>query len=365
MFIRDGEQLNLSKKDLNKTEQWIKSTLQEINRSNKMYVFKAKMKPVRLEDSNGGIHVDHRYVSVPTEVLFSNPKTSLTENWQLLTNSGGFKKRADGTIDVQREPGIRISTEGLYLDSSKDAEKIFYLKHISVGQYGKYLYLEDKAAEAKKLDEELMMQDMAFNIISDPKSIISENITGSTDAMKQLAVAWGVVSADSLTYSELKLNLRKALIKSQNDFVKTRRGFREFINEANRIGDSEKRSTILLGIERNILVFEDNMWSLRTREGGLQMLRTIPPGQESSKDDWIIRFLVAKENDAFYELLEGLIKNPITIKPRVNNIKDQPKSRADMIRECKGNLGWPHKMVFGKKNEELEQIISDQLKYTE
>jgi len=360
MLIRAGEQLNLSREKLDKTEKWVKEKLQEIKKSKKVYVFKSTMKPVKLEDDQGYLHTDHRNVSIPTEVLFDNPDTGLTENWQLITNSGSFKRRANGDIDVKREPGLRVSTEGRFLHADRDAETIFYLGFIAMGMYKKYMYLEDKAAEAEALNKELMMQDMALNIISDPTSIISKEVTGSSEVMQQLAVAWGVVGAEGLTYSELKLNLRRAVIGSHNDRVKTRRGFEEFITDANRLGDSEKRSTILLGIERDILVFEANTWSIKLRGGGLQSLRSIPPGEETNKDNWIIRFLTNSENNQFYELLDSLIKNPIKEK-----VVTLGKNKTELLKICKEDLGWPHQKVWSKKKEDLEKIVIEQLRYSE
>lgn len=362
MLIRDGEQLNLNKKELDETELWVKEELQRIKKSKNVFIFKSTMKPTMLPDDYGREHVDHRGRSIPTVTIYNNPITGLTENWQLLVNAGSYKKRGDGSIDVRREPGILITTDGRFFDPEKHTEQIFFLLHLSGAVKSRLIYLEDKQLEAKRLDEELMIQDMALNMIMNPSSVISEEITGSLDTMKQLAISWGVPNVERLTASELKINLRKAVIASQDGYVSTRRGFKEFLADANRVGDTEKRATILLAIERNILHFEDNTWSVRTRGGGLQMLRSIPIGEENKKDDWIIRFLSARENESFYTLVHTLLTEPVSEK--VVSL-EREMTKAEMLAYCKKDLKWPHNKVFGKTEDDLKRIVVEHLEYQE
>ena len=361
MFVRDGEQLNLNGKELDDTEQWVKKELASIRATKKIFVFKATMKPVKLVDDHGEEHIDHRGISIPTVSMFSNKISGLTESWQLILSAGSFKRTSNG-VDVKREPGIVVSTEGLYLDSNRDYEKIFYLKHISKSIANKRIYLEDKAADAKKFDEELMLQDEAMRLISSPTSPISVDTCGTEDVMRQIAMAWGIIGAPQMTYSEVKINLRNRVIKCQQDYATTNRGYKEFVDDANRLGDSDKRSTILLAIDRGILKFEDNSWFVKTREGSKQFLISIPPTEVSSKDDWLIRHLVKKENHYFYELTESLLQEPIAerIVPLQKDL-----TRAEMLEIAKNELGWPHAKVFSRKDDFLKGIVDNKTKYEE
>jgi hypothetical protein len=362
MFIRDGEQLNLNGKNLDDTEVWVKEKIGEISLSKKPYVFKAKMKLVPLIDGDGYQHKDKRHKSIPTETTFINPITKLSETWQYLSHGSGYKKKANGMIDVRRDPGITISTSGLHLDPRKDAEKIFFLMHISASIANGRIYLEDKEKEAKTISDALVLEFEAKNLIMSSSSPISAEVTGDDSLMRQIATSWRVSGSESITYSELKLAIVAALEMSNAEYVVTRRGYGEFIEDARRLGNVEARSLILLAIERNILIFEDNTWSLRTREGGVKFLVSIPPENIAKKDDYVIRFLMNKDNQHFYETVEYLIKDPIAERILGKPLFDK-MNKKDLVAYCKSELGYPHKNVFGKKVDDLKKIAVEGKKF--
>jgi hypothetical protein len=208
-----------------------------------------------------------------------------------------------------------------------------------------------------------MLQDEALRLISNPSSPISIEVTGSDDVLKQLAIAWGVPNTDGMTASQLKINLRNAVIKSQDNFLTSQRGFKEFVDDANRLGDSDKRSTILLSIERGILSFDDNIWFVTNREGGKQFLLSIPTDGVTRKDDWIIKHLVKSENNQFYELVESLLTNPAPANPTPP--KEEPFVRVDAMNLLKNEYNWPHARVMSMKDVKLKELVKNKTKFEE
>ena len=172
MLFRDGEQLTLRGVSTDNTEKWIINTLKEIKSQKRVYVFKSTMKPDMLTDENGRPHTDHRFCSIPRNTMHTNADTGIRESWDIRTKASSFRRNPDGTSTLHREPPFIVKTDGTFFDSEKHTEEIFFLLHLSEAITNRHIYLEDKVAEAKALDEELMLQDMAYNMISSPASAI-------------------------------------------------------------------------------------------------------------------------------------------------------------------------------------------------
>lgn len=370
MLLRNGEpvNLNLKESDLDQTTKWVRDEISAIASTKRPYVIKSKMRLRPLMDDQGFPHIDQRNVAVPTTTTFINPFTNISENWQYLENGSQYKRLPNGDTSIIKTPALVVSTSGTVrgnvLQAPKDAEMIFFLTKISATMIKGKIYLEDKAKEAKLLSDQMMTEFEAKNLIMDVKSPISVESSGDESLMKQIALAWNVAGADAITYSEVKLLLLKSLEASQRDYVRTRRGYQEFINDVHRISDVEKRSTITLAIERGILLFEDNIWNLRTREGGLQFLLSIPPEQVDQRENFIIRHLTRKENDSFYNTIESMISDPsskdlLTLPPL------ERWSKADLLKYTKEELDWPHKIVFSKSKDDLLNIVKNKEVYKE
>jgi hypothetical protein len=368
MLLRNGEPINLNHKDLDETEQWVKDEIQSIAQSNKPYVIKTKMRLRPLLDDQGFTHIDQRNKAIPTETTFKNPTTNLNENWQYLENGNQYKRMPGGDVKVTKTPSLVVSTAGTVrgrvLHSSKDAEVIFFLTKISASAVNGKIYLEDKEKEAKVRNRQRSLEIQAKNIIYNEQSPVSLEATGDESLMRQLATLWGVEGADSITYSEVKFMLEQRLDTSQANLIKTNRGYNEFINDAHRIGDYEKRSTVTLAIQKGILLFEDNLWYLRTKEGGLQMLLSILPEQVAERESIITNHLTKKENDRWIEIIDDMLTNPDAGKV-LEQDPIEKWNKKKLMDYCKSELKYPHKVVFSKKVPELRDIVKDKLVYQE
>jgi len=117
-----------------------------------------------------------------------------------------------------------------------------------------------------------------------------------------------------------------------------------------------------LAIDRKILEFEDNVWFLNTRDGGKQLLISIPPNDVSRKDDWLMKHLVKEDSKYFLQLVEGLLESPAVQKPKPAKVVFDRKIYVDIAKE---ELGWPHNKIFSRKDDFIKEVVETRQKYEE
>lgn len=360
MLLRNGEILNIEKAQ-NETEIWVKEEIRKIANSNKVFVFKATMRPVVLS-TDTGYHTDHRYNSIPCETRFINPNTGMEETWRYVGSDVSVKTLQGGIVEVGHGLPFLISTAGTSFASNRKAEEIFFLKEISKTIKNRKVVIEDKELDAKnKAEKELIEASVKMMILSHD-SIISVEKTGSNHILKNIASYFGVDNLDTKSDDIIKLNLWDAVQWSEENYLSTKKGYKEFMEMAYQEGDHEKRSLIMLAIQRGSLVYKDSVWYVKLKGGGEQHLVSVPYDKENKKEDLLIRFLTSKDNDTFYKLVEESINQPEPLQI----MRSEPKSGMTWIQLRKKlveELGYPGEYLKGKKQEELEKIYANKIKY--
>jgi hypothetical protein len=359
MLLRNGEILNVEKAQ-NDTEKWVKSEIKNISESNKVFVFTATMKPVILSTDTGS-HTDHRFISIPCETRFVNPKTGMEETWRYVGNDVSIKTLQGGIIEAQHGKPFIISTSGTSFPSNTKAEEIFFLKEISKSIKNRKIIIEDKELEAKQNAEKELMEASVKMMILSPDSIISIEKTGNSNALKNIASYFGVDNIETKSNDVLKLNLWDSVQWSQNNYLTTKKGYKEFIEMANQEGDHERRSLIILAIQRGLLIYKDSIWFVKLKGGGQQHLVSVPYDKEDKKEDLLVRFLLTKDNNYFYKLVEETINSPEPLQI----MNSEPKSNKTWIqlrKKITEDLGYKPEELKGKKQIELEKILANKIK---
>lgn len=360
MLLVNGEILKLENPDT-ETGKWVKEQIDKITKSGKVYTLKATMRPQMLALDGGGVHVDHRYHSVPTVTSFINPVTQVGETWQYVEGASSITHDKHGDRVVRRSSPWLISTAGTAFDPRTRAEEIFFISQVSRSLKRRKIVLENKELEAKESAEKELLEAQVKIMIYSPDSIISKEKSGSEDVMRRIAAAFGVENADIVDFNILKINLWDTVRGSQARYTQTQMGYKEFIDIANREGDSEKRSTIMLAMQRGFVNLEDNTWYVNLKGGGRQHLTSVPREKVSSAVDFLMKFLLNKEFESFYKLVEEIIESPAQ-----NIILDAtPKSGLgfqELKAKVRDELGWKWKDLQSKKQKELEVIYAQKIK---
>lgn len=359
MFIRNGEILRVEKADTD-TEKWVQSKLREIIDSKKKYTFKATMRPVIL-NTDTGTHTDHRKIAIPAKTSFVNPITGMNETWHYIGPDTHIEVQQGGSIKVPHVNPFIIDTSGVTYRSDTKAEEIFFLMEISKSKKNRRITIEDKELEAKKSAERELMEATAKVMILSPDSIISVEKTGNNQALKNIASYFGVDNIESKSDSSLKIELWEAVKFCESNYLSTKKGYKELIEMANKEGDHEKRSTILLAINRGILFYDKSIWFVKLKGGGNQHIVSVPYDKESIKEDFLIRFLMNSEYATFFTLVEESLSQPEPVVIMNSN----PKSGlnyAQLKKKVKEDLGWTESQLKGKKQVELERILANKQK---
>lgn len=362
MLLRNGEFLNIEKAQ-NETEIWVKEEIRKIANSNKVFVFKATMKPVILS-TDTGYHTDHRFASIPCETRFTNPNTGMEETWRYVGSDVSVKTLQGGMIEVNHGVPFLISTAGTSFSSDRKAEEIFFLKEISRSVKNRKIVIEDKELDAKNEAKKELIEASAKMMILSPDSIISVEKTGSNHALKNIASYFGVDNLDTKSDDIIKLNLWDAVQWSQENYLSTKKGYKELMEMAYQEGDHEKRSLIMLAIQRGSLIYKESIWFVKLKGGGQHHLVSVPYDKEDKKEDLLIRFLTSNDNNSFYKLVEESINQPEPLQI----MRSEPKSGMTWIQlknKLIKELGYSKEDLKGKKQEELEKIYANKIKPNE
>ena len=355
-YLFNGE--ILSKKDHPDEWAWIEKKKKELRSSNKKsFVFKAFPHPTYQKDETGKTHKTsrRRFISAQS-TLINEDMDYAGQTWAYYPYQGALKNEGAGIFSL-RNMGMGMDQIERY-DIDHDIELIVYLKYIS---QNKFITEVDKAKEAKEKAEKEASKAEAWALIFSKRSSIHKDVIGSEEPLRTLAATWGLIGLDELSYAEIQNQLWDRVELSQLRYNTTKRGYDEFTSEALKVGDGEKRSTIMIGISKGVLKFnsDNNIWNVTTKGGAEQFLTPVYPGQEKQKDEILIKYLV--ENDRAYELVESAVNGSGSVNtepPKTELTYQDKKNKAHK------ELGWP----LGKlniKEAELDKLLEGNIKYQE
>lgn len=357
MFLVNGE--ILSKKEHPEEYGWMQRKLTEIRKEGKKtLVFKAFSKSTMQTDESGKKRKSPRARVISAETTFPFSPTdsdddAVFQTWSYFPHQNALKN--DAGVRSLRNKGMRLYQSNVYsLDRKDDIEQVFYLRYIS---QNRFVTEVDDERDNRIKAEKIMNETEAKNLVYSNKSPIHPDVIGTEDAVRNIASTWGIAGIDGLSFSEIQNQLWDRIELSQYRYGQTKRGYKEFVEEALKMGDGSKRTTVILGIQKGVLKCEDDFWYLTTKGGAKQPLKAVLGGKHQ-QDEEIMRFLL--NDDIAFEMVELAVQNGDN-----TVITEALKDRTiqDLRKQAIGELGYPPIVINKKSKKDVQDIIDSGKKY--
>lgn len=359
MFLINNE--ILSSREHPEEYAWLMKKLNEIKDSKKRYVtFNAFPTATYQEDESGRKRKSPKIRVISAEsVLMNEDMDWAGQSWAYFSHQSALKNE-NGSYSLKSK-GMPLSQSNTFDSGNKsDRELIFYLRHVS---QNRFVVEVDEEKDNREKAEKIANETEAKSIVYSVKSPINPEVVGSEDAMRNLAATWGVPGINDLSLHEIQNHLWDRVELSQNRYSQTKRGYKEFVDEALKLGDGSKRTTIILGIQKGVLVFgDDNLWYLHTKGGAKQALCPVFVGQDKQRDEILIKYLVS--NDTAYEMTErAVIDGDNTVLKE--SLGKAEVSYEDMKAEAEARLGYPKAVAAKTSKVNLKKALDGNIMYKE
>jgi len=228
-------------------------------------------------------------------------ESGILEEWILCDHADLM---ADGKY--RYEP-IRFRVrESESINSSKEPELLWFL--LNKMKKFKGLVIEDKKRDARDTNVKLAIESRVINIITDPKSLLTE------ENFRLLAGGWGVAKADSEDINIVRQVLLAKVKKGEANKVATGegRGHIEFIHDSEEIGEEVKiRACVAKAIESKVVenVKLEAVWKYPNSD---YVICRYPMSKASIADEHLIKEMLVDEKkwNILQNELEGQFKTP-------------------------------------------------------
>lgn len=355
MFIINGEPLQ---KSTHPDEyEWMLSKFKEIKDTGKKeFIFSAFRKRSMVKSEDGRMIAQKERMRLVSLVGNSTEPNGVSQTWSYAPGMGSLRAEGDGYRLVRQTMALEYTTR-FQVKNENDLELIFFFKYLSNNKNIKEIDYKKKSQQEA---EATTLRVRAENLIYSPDSPIHPDNIGSEMPMRNLALAWGINNALELDIYSVMKSLWGSILNGESKHGQYKRGFEKFIQEVNKYGDSDRRSVIMMGIKRNVLIYEGNIWKIITKGGSEQFLCGVPAQDEAHKDEYVIKYIL--ENKTIYDLLELSINEPHVPIP----VKTEPKmdyrslKRYELLKLAKEDLGWSgkhYKDIASMKFPELVELL--------
>lgn len=357
MFLINNE--ILSKQNLPDHWAWYSKKINSIKKEKKYYVFSA-FKLHRYEVGENGKKIRmKRFKSIPTSSTFENVEMSETQTWVYVPSANSIRNE-NGLIKVLNPKPFMISEASIY-NSENDADIIFYLLYISEALKHKNIFLIDYELENIKKANKSAIEAEAQYLIFNDKSPINEELLGTDEIYRQLAINYGVQGSSNLLISELKNKLWNNLQSLPRTKKNPIESYKQFISDCYNSTNSEMRSTILLAIERGIIYFEKSAWYIKIRGQYDELVVRIASNEEINKKDILINYLI--QHKEYISIVKEAIDNTTTRlidKMEINEEEEDPDkmTRPQLVKKLI-SLGINNKEAFSMATDELRKKIKN------
>lgn len=352
MFIVNGK--ILSQKEQPKLFKWYQEKcdiIQDVKK--KQYIFTAQMTPTYETDDHGRKRKLHRFKSVPSISTIHNEEFKESQTWQYVPSANSIRND-NGMLSVVNPRPFVIGTT-YSLNKVNDVDIIFFLLYISEALKNKHVFELDKDKLNKEKAKKSEIAAEAQYILYHSLSPISPESTGAENAIRQIAMSFGVSGVKDKDLSEVRNDLWDIVIKNDKLGAKKDFGLEGLIKSADKIKNSSKRAYILTAIEHGMIYYEDFKWYLRIKGSTTRELCHVAAHNEKEKNEYLIDYVLS--NHEFYDLISAAVRNPNA--SMVNEISDEVQ-RGELI-EMAANMGWDKIELRKKKNVELKEIIRHEL----
>lgn len=349
MFIINGEPLN--PKTHPQQYAWMQSKFEELRKSGKkMWTYSAFQRRAKIMREDGRLvpqKTRKRIVSLVGST--SDATEGIPETWAYATGFNALKADSVGGYTLNRSTMPLDFDTKFDVTKSNDIELVFFFEYLSKNRNIRKI---DYEAQAKNNAEKAALRSKAESLVYSNDSPLHPDSIGSDQPLKTIALSWGVTNAMNLDMYSIMTELWNKVQTNQNNYRTTKRGFKEFIDEVGNYGDSSKRATITLAIEKGTLRYDGGLWKLVTAGGVEQPLCAVPKQDEVQKDEYVMEYLL--NTPKWFEVIEASLN-----KSQGNPIEGVKLGRFDLIKVAKSELGWSHQSLTKKSNKELEEILAE------
>lgn len=355
MFIVNEE--ILSKKNTPELYSWYEKQVKEIQDAaiGNYVVFSSFKKPHWETDENGRRRKIERYKSIPPTSTIDVPNIG-TVTWTYIPGTNSVKYENGAAVPVNLKP-FYIGQDHVY-HKVNDRDIIFFLLKCSEALKNKKLFHVDyrknsiEEAEASALASEAQM------VVFHADSPISVELSGSEDALRQIAISFGVTGVDSLHIAEVRNELWKIIQYRENTKDKGVFGYKGVIDAAGKVKNAGKRAVILTGIEKGILRYEDLKWYLHVKGSFDKPICSVQANDVINAKEVVIKYVL--ENTEYLDLITEAIKSPEEKLVKEEPLEEKPE-RSDLIDGCM-RLGWKKGDLYKMKSAKLQEIIANEIK---
>ena len=217
------------------------------------------------------------------------------------------RKKADGNFSYS--PRSKVMKNAWRFDKVRDSEQIFFFHQISPFLERGNIVYEDKERDARRtLERETSDLDVRW-MITGAKSPISVEQTGSENALRMLAAAWGVEDAHTgkRSISDIKLALLSAVQHSHKNYPATQRGYKEFLADVENQELTSSMANVQRAVDENVITYDKTTFSWRFVVSNTP-LATIPARDAGNPKAALNKFLSLNQNAA--KILELALAEP-------------------------------------------------------
>lgn len=351
MFIVNGK--ILSEKEQPELFKWYREKCNLIQDTKKMhYMFNSQMKPTFEEDDHGRKRKIKRLKSVPSTSTIYNDKFMESQTWQYVPSANSIRND-NGMLSVVNPRPFVIGNSMNY-HKVDDIDIIFFLLYISEALKHKHIFEYDKDRDNKQRAEKSEIAAEAQYLIFHRLSPASPENTGSEDALRQIAMSFGIVGVKDMDLPEIRNKLWDEVMKNdrlnKKDF-----GFDGLIKAVNKVKDSAKRAIVQTAIELGFLYYSEYKWYLDIKGSKTTSLCNVPVHDQKNKNEYVIEYIL--KNIEFLDLVRAAVQKPDENK--VNEVSDNTE-REELIEQAAG-FGWDRNVLYKKKNKELIEIVKNEL----
>lgn len=352
MFVVNGK--ILSKKENPELFKWYQEKIDIIKDDERQYFVFSSTKVAQYEmDDSGRKRKIKKYKSIPSTSTFINEKFKESQTWTFVPSANSIRNE-NGMISVINQKPFMIGPQYI-LNKDDDADIIFFLLYVSQSLKNKHIYEVDRRRESKEKAKKATVAAEAQFLLYHETSPISPESIGSDDAIRQIAMSFGLPGVIDKHIDEVRNELWDKILVKEGTRDKGEFGFEGFIKATKRMQDTSKRAIILTAVEHGFLYYKDFRWYIQVKGTAERELCNVPSGHEPKKNEYLIAYIL--ENKEFYDLIKESVNNPAKFKIQELDVKP---SRMDLIGEAV-KLGWERKEAVKKTNVELTEIIENNM----
>jgi hypothetical protein len=309
-----------------------------IPRGQKTYNF-VDPSPIRITDE--GRQERKANILIPNEAILDGMRWNLCKNSTV--DKSGVRKY---------EPHASMINSHVYLnpDKQEELEKIFFYMYITpIAQ--KVLVLENKEEKARIQNEsEKDSLEVRYLVLSE-NSPISTEVTGTEEALRYIAYAWGVKDSSEVSIEMLKRDLIQKVETSQVGYQETKRGYKEFIKEAYNIHLLKTRIDIQFAADNQILEYDNFRWKYKATN---TLICVLPTHQHSNPIKGLENHFNKdfKSKDEFDQVIEKYREENFLLNYGVNKASllddDIPEEWSGITLEELNKITFPEKKKIAK-----------------